>query len=267
MHASWVSVVGTNGRSLFTHPMSAVAHAIGMSGYRTRGEQRPAPDRVLELALDRLPVDALEAGDGDRERDDARRRGSRCSPSVSRLISSGLTSSTPVAVAAWSRSSLSVLPRCFSPFVVAAGSAAGCTTGSTSPTRSLPSAGDRGGDRPVVADALRGGDEHRGDVAVHPELLAGRVGRAEVVERDLPVGDEDAERVELAVADARRVQLVDLAPQRREHVVGDLRRSSSSPSGVPAGGVVTSTAASGPPTPVLTTCGACTPARSARNSV
>ena len=59
---------------------------------------------------------------------------------VSRWISSGWTSSAPVAVAAWSRSSLSVFESFFSPFFVAAGSDAGCTTGSTSPSRSLPSA-------------------------------------------------------------------------------------------------------------------------------
>ncbi len=32
LHASWVSTVGTNGRSAFTQPMSAVAHAVGTSG-------------------------------------------------------------------------------------------------------------------------------------------------------------------------------------------------------------------------------------------
>ena len=141
---------------------------------------------------------------------------------VSRWISSGLTSSAPVAVAAWSRSSVSVFESFFSPFFVAAGSDAGCTTGSTSPSRSLPERGDGGGDRPVVADALCGGDEHCGDVAVQPELLIGRVGGGEVVEHDLPIGDEDSPRVELVVADPGLVEMVDLVPQRRQHVVGDL---------------------------------------------
>src|SRR5215213_231104 len=33
LHASWVNTVGTNGRSLLTHPMSAVAQEDGTSGY------------------------------------------------------------------------------------------------------------------------------------------------------------------------------------------------------------------------------------------
>ena len=57
-----------------------------------------------------------------------------------RLILSGATSSAPVAVARSPRSALSVLLRCFSPFVSPTGSAAGCTTGITAPTRSFPSA-------------------------------------------------------------------------------------------------------------------------------
>ena len=34
LHATWVSTVGTNGRSMATQPRSAVAHAIGISGQR-----------------------------------------------------------------------------------------------------------------------------------------------------------------------------------------------------------------------------------------
>ena len=53
----------------------------------------------------------------------------------------------------------------------------------------------RGGDRALVAHELRGVDEHGRDVALAPVLLAGRVGRGEVVERDVRrLVDEDVRR-------------------------------------------------------------------------
>ena len=42
VHASWVSQVGTNGRSLLTQPISAVAQAIGISGYSTNASNAHA---------------------------------------------------------------------------------------------------------------------------------------------------------------------------------------------------------------------------------
>ena len=104
-----------------------------------RGEDGPSPVGVLELALDRRPVDALDAGEGDREREQ--------DPGEH----ADVHQREPLDLQRWSvldagrgdevgRSSLRVLPRCFFPSTVPAGSAAGCTNGITSPTRSLPSA-------------------------------------------------------------------------------------------------------------------------------
>ena len=51
---------------------------------------------------------------------------------------------------------------------------------------------DRGGDRPVVPDEQRRVDEHRGHVTLEPEVGSARIGRREVVERDVRrVIDED----------------------------------------------------------------------------
>ena len=141
---------------------------------------------------------------------------------VSRWISSGLTSSAPVAVAAWSRSSLSVFEKLLLALLRRGRQRRGLHDGKHLAEPVLAERGDGGGDRPVVADTLRGGDEHCRDVAVQPELLVGRVGGGEVVEHDLTVGNEDSHRVELVVADAGLVEVVDLVPQRRQHVVGDL---------------------------------------------
>ena len=110
-----------------------------------------------------------------------------------RLILSGGTSSVPVAVARSPRSDLSALPWCLTPLVRPAGSAAGCTTGMIAGGSLLPERGDDRGDGALVSDQLGGEHEERGVVAVDPVLLAARVGRAEVVERDLTlVAHEDA---------------------------------------------------------------------------
>ena len=185
---------------------------------------------------------------------------------VSRWISSGWTSSAPVAVAAWSRSSLSVFESFFSPFFVAAGQRRRLHDGEHLADPILAECGDGGGDRPVVADELRGSDEHCRDVAVQPELLVGRVGRGEVVEHDLTVGNEDAHG-------SSSLWLIPARWRWSTWFHSDASTSSvicsvaSWPRGVPGCGVVISTAASGPPIPVLTTFGACTPARSATNIV
>ena len=42
MHANWVSTVGTNGMSLFTQPISAVAQAMGTRGYSTNASNAHA---------------------------------------------------------------------------------------------------------------------------------------------------------------------------------------------------------------------------------
>ena len=122
---------------------------------------------------------------------------------LSRLILSGGTSSAPVAVARSARSALSALLWCLTPLVRPVGSAAGCTTGMTAAAAVLAEGADRRGDGALVAHELRGQHEERGVVAVEPVLLAARIGRAEVVERDpAVVADEDAEPVEVAVRDA-----------------------------------------------------------------
>ena len=69
LHASCTSVVVTNARSFLTHPISAVAQADRHERIEDQREQRPAPRRVLELGLDRLPIDPLEAGDPDPDRE------------------------------------------------------------------------------------------------------------------------------------------------------------------------------------------------------
>ena len=175
-----------------------------------------------------------------------------------RLILSGGTSSAPVAVASSVRSALSALPWCFTPVVSPSGSAAGWTTGITSADAVLPERLHRGGDRALVADDAGRQHQDRGVVAVEPVLLAAGVGVAEVVERDRAVGGhEDAQRIEVAVADPRVVEAVDLCPDRGEDVVGHLFGGELG-QGVPTGGSVTSSAASAPPTPVRTSLAAWT---------
>ena len=141
---------------------------------------------------------------------------------LSRLILSGGTSSTPVAVARSPRSAFSALPWCLTPLVRPAGSAAGWTTGMTAAARSLPSAATTAATARSSPTSCGAQHEQRGVVAVHPVLLAARVGRAEVVERDVAVVvDDHAQAVEVAVRDPRRVQRVELLPRRGEHRVGD----------------------------------------------
>ena len=141
---------------------------------------------------------------------------------VRRRIASGLTSSAPVAVAASSRSSLSALPRCFVPFVVATRQRRRLHDREHLPDALLSQRSHRRGDRAVVPDPLGGGNEDGGDVTVDPNLLVSRIGRAEIAEGDVAVGNTDAHRVELAVTDTRRMQQVHLAPQRVENVIADL---------------------------------------------
>ena len=98
LQASWVSTVGTKGRSLLTQPSSAVAQAIGMSGYRMKA--RTAQPQVAfsnwlwtvaQSTPSRLGMAMASA-----------RRMPASIPmltSESRLILSGATSSAPVAVA------------------------------------------------------------------------------------------------------------------------------------------------------------------------
>ena len=202
VHASWVRPVGTDGRSLLTQPMSALAHAIGTSGYSTA-----ARSTQPQVASSNSPFTVSQSMPARPGMAIAR---ATITPAripmlaqVSRWISSGLTSSAPVAVAAWSRSSLSVLREVLLALLGRGRQRRGLHDGKHLAEPVLAERGDGGGDRPVVADALRGGDEHCRDVAVQPELLVGRVGRGEVVEHDLTVGNEDAHRVELVVADAR----------------------------------------------------------------
>ncbi len=212
-HASCVSTVGTNGRSLFTQPMSAVAHELGTSGYMARARSAHA-----QVAFSNSPfTDAQSMPSMLWKAMPTAKRTPISIPMLSRLrrlILSGGTSSAPVAVARSVRSAFRVLPWCLTPLVSPAGSAAGCTTGMTAPTRSLPSTADRGGDGALVADELRGQHEERGVVAVAPVLLTAGVGGAEVVERHLTVvGDEHTQPVEVPVGDASRVQPVELLPR------------------------------------------------------
>ena len=80
----------------------------------------------------------------------------------------------------------------------------------------LPERGDDRGDGALVTDQLGGQHEEGGVVAVGPVLLAARVGRAEVVERDLTlVAHQDAESVEVAVRDPGVVQRDRAASTRR----------------------------------------------------
>ena len=144
LQASWVSTVGTKGRSLLTQPMSAVAHAIGMSGYRTSArtaqpqvafsnwlwtvaQSTPSRLGIAIASASRMPAsipmltrrEALDLERRDVFGTGGGRRGRR-------------------------EAALSVLLRCFSPFVSPTGSAAGCTTGITAADAVLAQRVDRG---------------------------------------------------------------------------------------------------------------------------
>ena len=185
-----------------------------------------------------------------------------------RLILSGGTSSAPVAVASSPRSDFSALPWCLTPLVRPDGSAAGCTTGMTAaaaPSRARrPSAATARSSPTSCAVSTSSAASSRCD----PVLLAARVGRAEVVERDRRPrrrrarGGRRGCRARPPRGAARRA-----ASTRRASTASVTRSDGSEPIGVPRGGVVTSTAASAPPTPVRTSRAAATSARSASISV
>ena len=222
LHASWVSTVGTKGRSLFTQPMQRGGPRHRDERVEQEREQRPAPGGVLELALDRRPVDALEAGDRDA------RAASRMPASMpmftrlSRLILSGGTSSAPVAVASSARSSLSALPE----VLHALGQARG--------KRRRLHHGDHRAD-PLLRRARRPRPRWRARCRRaarctprarrrrgRPVLLAGGVGTLKSSNATERLVDDDAEHVEVAVRDAGMVQPVELAARRRRARVADL---------------------------------------------
>ena len=161
LHATWVSTVGTNGRSMVTQPRSAVAHAIGIERPEDQGEHRPSPGRVRELLLDRVPVDALEARDRDREREqDAGEH-----PDVHQAESLHLERRDVLGAGRRGDRGAELLEHLAEVLDAGArrrGAArrAG-STGSPRSTRSGPRAGDRGRDRAIVADERRGVDEER----------------------------------------------------------------------------------------------------------
>ena len=181
-------------------------------------EQRPAPYRVLELGLDRLPIDPLEAGDPDPDREqhagehpdvDPREtldleRGHVLDPGGRREIRPHLLQGLAEMLASLGRSRrqrrrLHVRDDLSEPF----------------PSQSR----ERRGDRAIVADELRADDEQRRDVALQPIGLGAHVRGPRVEERDLAVVDDQASRVELTVRDARCVQLPELLPRRGQYGV------------------------------------------------
>ena len=108
------------------------------------------------------------------------------------------------------------------PSTVPGGSAAGCTNGITSPTRSLPSALTAA----AMARSLPTSCAVSTSTAATSRLsqYSSPEASAEVKSSRamfVVVVDEDARGVEVAVADARRVELLDLAPDGGERVVGD----------------------------------------------
>ena len=137
VHATWVRTVGTNARFFLTQPMSAVAHADGINGQRTAARSTQPQSACSNSPLTESQSTPARLGMAIARATSTPARIPMLAHE-SRWISSGLTSSTPAAVAAWLRSSLRVLSSFFVPFFVAAGTEAGCTTGSTAPTRSLP---------------------------------------------------------------------------------------------------------------------------------
>ena len=248
--------------------MSAVAHDVGTSGYMTRARNAHAQVAFSNSPLtdsQSIPSMLWKAMPTAKRTPSSMPMLSR----LSRLILSGGTSSTPVAVASSPRSVFSALPWCLTPLVRPAGSAAGWTTGMIAAGTLLAERGDHRRDGALVAHELGAEHEERSVVAVHPVLLAARVGRAEVVERDRRPSsvDDDAQAVEVAVGDPRRVQCVELLPRRGEHRIGDTLGGKRTRWACRRGGVVTSTAASAPPTPVRTRRAARTSARSASISV
>ena len=202
--------------------MSAVAHDVGTSGYMTRARNAHA-----QVAFSNSPLTDSQSIPSMlwKAMPTAKRTPSSIPmlSRLSRLILSGGTSSTPVAVASSPRSVFSALPWCLTPLVRPAGRAAGWTTGMIAAARSLPSVGDHRCDGALVAHELGAQHEQRSVVAVHPVLLAARVGRAEVVERDVARRRSTTTRrpSRLPWAIPARVQCVQLLPRRGEHRVGD----------------------------------------------
>src|SRR5262245_15113895 len=185
------------------------------------GEQDPSPRRVLELALDGLPVDPFQAADRDHHGDHHAHGDPGVRPrqpaDLDRLDVLGARRGGGLGAELLEELAevLRVLPR------------AGRESRRLHERDHLADAlfaegADRSADRAVVAHAERRGHQHRRDVAVHPGRFARRVGGAEVGERSLTVGDDDAIGSEVPVADPGAVKALDLEPHCREGAVADL---------------------------------------------
>ena len=157
---------------------------------------------------------------------------------LSRLILSGGTSSTPVAVASSPRSALSALPWCLTPLVRPGGQRrrlhdrddrrrlAPCRARRppTATARSLPTS---------WALSTRSAASSRCTQYCSP--LASAALKSSNATSPV-VADEHAQAVEVAVGDPGRVQRVESASTRRASTASVTRSGASEPSGVPRGG-------------------------------
>ena len=265
-HASWVKHRRYE-RQVLVH----AAHERGGPRRRDQwvedeGEECPGPRGVLELALHRRPVDALHAVEGDadgEEHADQHPDVQEAEPlDLERRDVLGAGRSREVGAERLQHLAL-VLDALGEP----RGQGGRLHDGDDRAARSLPST-------PIIAAMARssptscgGQHEERSVVAVVPVLLAAGVGGAEVVERDLAVSPTSTRRPSrlpcATPALCRRSSCCHAAVSTASVTCS----GGSAPIGAPAGGVVTSTAASAPPTPVRTSRAARTSARSASISV
>ncbi len=235
LHASWVSTVGTNGRFLFTQPMSAVAHEVGTSGYMTRARNAHA-----QVAFSNSPLtDAQSMPSMLWKAMPTAKRTPISIPMfsrLSRLILSGGTSSTPVAVASSPRSVLSALPWCLTPLVSPAGRAAGCTTGMIAAARSLPSAPTTDATARSSPTSWALSTRSAASSRMHPVLLTARVGRAEVVERHVAVSSTTTRRPSRLPCAIPALCSASSCCHAAASTASVTRSGGSEPIGVPVGG-------------------------------
>ena len=220
MHEICVVTVGTNGRSLLTQPMSAVPHAIGMSGQSTNASTTQPQSAfsnsfwtVAQSTSSMLGIAIASA--------------SRTPASIPmltrlrRLTLRGGMSSAPVAVGEVGPELLQRLRQVLLAVRDPGRERRGLHERDELGDAVLAEHRGRGLHRAVVADQQRRGDEEPGAVAVDPVLVGVRIGSAEVVEGDLAAVDHHVVRVEGAVADPGLVESLHVLPRAREHVVGD----------------------------------------------
>ena len=205
------------GRSLFTQPIDAVAHDVGTRGQRHKPRSAHAHVASWTSSLDGFPVDALHAVEGDGEQ--ANRTPINI-PMLSEAQALDLERGDVVDAGGGREVGPQQLERLA--LVVdalrerAAGARPAAQPGSPRPHAPCPARrpSPRSAGSSLVSYAVSTGSTTSS--RSQPVLLAARVGRVEVVERNRAVvGDEDPEPVEVAVHDPCVVEHVQPGPRRR----------------------------------------------------